>query len=226
MAAQMQKVISNCEQCIQHGGICSKAPVWPIIVTAPLELLHIDFTSIETTMELDQPQNMVNLLVFCDHFTKHVMAYVTPDQTAKTVAKFLWQGYILIFRAPAKLLSDWGANFESNIIRELCKLMGIWKFRTSPYQWTGEMSSPNADVHDREIKYGPEGRLGESFTQIGACLQLYEIGHHKIQPALFDVWMLAVLTHWLLFPHNKGQEKTPVCWPLHCQVMWTAVESL
>ena len=28
----------------------------PIIVTAPLELLHIDFTSIETMMELDQPQ--------------------------------------------------------------------------------------------------------------------------------------------------------------------------
>ena len=30
----------------------------PIIVTTPLELLHIDFTSIETTMELDQPLNM------------------------------------------------------------------------------------------------------------------------------------------------------------------------
>ena len=41
-------------------------------------------------MELDPPPNMVNILVFCDHFTKHVMAYMTPDQTAKTVAKFLW----------------------------------------------------------------------------------------------------------------------------------------
>ena len=48
----------------------------------------MDFTSIETTMELDQPQNMVNVLVFCDHFMKHIMAYMTPDQTAKTVAKF------------------------------------------------------------------------------------------------------------------------------------------
>ena len=46
-------------------------------------------------MELDQPQNMMNLLVFCYHFTKHIMAYVTPNQIAKTVAKFLWQGYIL-----------------------------------------------------------------------------------------------------------------------------------
>ena len=61
------------------------------------------------------------------------MVYMTPDQTAKTVAKILWQGYISIFRAPAKLLNNRGANFESNIIRELCKLMGIKKVKTSPY---------------------------------------------------------------------------------------------
>ena len=64
---------------------------------------------------------------------KHIMAYVTPNQTAKTIAKFLWQRYISIFGALAKLLSNWGANFESNIIRELCELMGIQKVRTSPY---------------------------------------------------------------------------------------------
>ena len=119
MAAQMQKEISNCEQCIQHEVTCTKAPMWPIIVTAPLEVLHIDFTSIEMMMELDQPPNVVNILVFCDHFMKHIMAYMTLDQTAKTVAEFLWQGYILIFKAPGRLLSDWGANFESIINREL-----------------------------------------------------------------------------------------------------------
>ena len=78
----------------------------PIVVTTPLKLLHIDFTSIKVTVELHQPQNVVNVLVFCDHFTKHVMAYMTPSQTAKTITKFLWQGYISIFRALAKLLSD------------------------------------------------------------------------------------------------------------------------
>ena len=91
------------------------------------------FASNETMIELDQPPNMVNLLVFCDHFMKHLKTYVTPDQTAKTVATFLWQGHFSIFRTLAKLLSDWGANFESNNIRELCELMSIWKVRTSPY---------------------------------------------------------------------------------------------
>ena len=105
----------------------------PIIVTAPFQLLHMDFTSIEMTMELDQPPNVVRVLVFCDHFMKHVMAYMTPDNTANTVAKFLWQGYTSIFRAPSKLLSDQGANFKSNIVKELCEFMGIQKVRTSPY---------------------------------------------------------------------------------------------
>ena len=84
-------------------------------------------------MELQPPLNVVNVLVFCDHFAKHIMAYMTPDQNVKTIAKFLWQGYISIFGAPAKLLSDWGTNFESNVIKELCELICIWKVMISPY---------------------------------------------------------------------------------------------
>ena len=89
----------------------------------------MDFTSIEMKMELDEPHHVANVLVLCDHFTRHIMVYMTPDQTARTVAIFLWQGYILIFGAPAKLLNDQGANFESNIISKLCELVGIWKVR-------------------------------------------------------------------------------------------------
>ena len=51
----------------------------PIVATAPLELLHIDFKGIKMAMKLDQPPNVVNILIFCNHFTKHVMAYMTPN---------------------------------------------------------------------------------------------------------------------------------------------------
>ena len=64
IAFQMQKAISNCERCIQHEGTHAKASMWPIIVTAALELLHIDFTSIEAMMELDQPPNVMNVWFF------------------------------------------------------------------------------------------------------------------------------------------------------------------
>ena len=103
------------------------------MATAPLDLLHVDFTSIETTLELNQSPKAPNVLVFQNHFMKHVLACVTPNQTAKTIAKLLYQGYISIFGAPARLLSDRGANFMSSVINEMCKILGVKKLQTMPY---------------------------------------------------------------------------------------------
>ena len=125
MAKQMRQVIKACRHCLQYEGGSPKAPLCPIVATTPLDLLHVDFTSIETTMELNQSPRVTNILIFQDHFTKHVLAYVTPNQTAKTVAKFLYGGYISIFGALARLLSDRGTSFNSSIIEELCKIIGI-----------------------------------------------------------------------------------------------------
>ena len=133
MTSQMQQSIRTCMCCLQHGGSLSKAPLHPIMATAPPDLLHVDFTSIETTLELNQSPKVANILVFQDHFTKHVLVYVTPNQTAKTIAKFLYQGYILIFGAPARFLSDRGANFMSSVINETCKILGMKKLQTMPY---------------------------------------------------------------------------------------------
>ena len=125
MANQMRQVIKTCRHCLQYEGTTPKASLCAIVATAPLDLLHVDFTSIETMMELDKSPRVANVLVFQDHFTTHVLVFVTPDQTAKTIAKFLNGGYISIFGAPARLLSDRGTRFTSSIIEDLCKILGI-----------------------------------------------------------------------------------------------------
>ena len=51
----------------------------------------------------------------------------------KTVAKFIYGGYIPIFGAPDKLLSDRGTSYTSSIIEELCKILGIKWLWTMPY---------------------------------------------------------------------------------------------
>ena len=84
-------------------------------------------------MELNRLPKAANVLVLQDHFTRHLMEYVTPNKTAKTVAKFLYQGYISIFWAPASLLSNQIANFMSSIIDEMCKLLAMKKLQTMPY---------------------------------------------------------------------------------------------
>ena len=125
MAKQMRQVTKACRHCFQYEGGSPKAPLCPVVATTPLDLLHVDFTSIETMMELNQSPSVANVLVFQDRFTKHVMAYVTLDHIVKTITQFLYGVYISIFGALARLLSDRGTSFTSSIIEELCEILGI-----------------------------------------------------------------------------------------------------
>ena len=94
---------------------------------APLELVHLDYTSIEFTMELNKPPVVRNVLMITDHFTRYALAVVTKDQTTKTVTKVFYECFIAVFGAPTKLLSDRGANFTSALVEELCAAFGIQK---------------------------------------------------------------------------------------------------
>ena len=110
-----------------------KAPLCPIWVYASLELVHLDYTSIESMMELNKPLVVKNVLMMMDHFKRYALVVVTKDQTAKTVAKVFYQCFIAVFGAPAKLLSDRGVNFTSALVEELCAAFGIQKCRITAY---------------------------------------------------------------------------------------------
>ena len=99
----------------------------------PPELVHVEFTSIQMTMELNQPPSVKNVLILTDHFTRYAMAFITKDQKAKTIAHILYEQFILVFGEPAKLLSDCGMNFTSTLVKELCSAFGIQKCRMTAY---------------------------------------------------------------------------------------------
>jgi len=78
-----------------------------------------------------------NVLVITDHYTKYAVAIPTRNQTAKTTAEALYNQFIVKFGIPTRLHSDQGANFESEIIKELCSLTGMKKSHTSTYHPEG-----------------------------------------------------------------------------------------
>ena len=153
MTNQMQQSIRSCTCCLQHEGDLSKVPLHPIVAITPLDLLHVDFTSIEMALELNRPPKVANVLVFQDHFTKHVMAYVSPNQATKRVTTFLYQGYILIFgpqtgSCASRVQTSWTAlfmrcvnsstwrNYEPCLI--IPRQMGWWKGLIKPLcRWLG-----------------------------------------------------------------------------------------
>ena len=84
-------LVRGCQCCKVFEGVVVKALLNPIQAYAPLELVHVDFTSIETTMELNQLPSVKNVLVLTDHFTRYAMPFITKDQKAKTVVHILYE---------------------------------------------------------------------------------------------------------------------------------------
>ena len=71
MPSEVRNAVKNCQKCIKHEFNSSKEPLHPIIVTAPLDLVHIDFTSIEVSGDddLHTTPTVVLVLTITDHFT-------------------------------------------------------------------------------------------------------------------------------------------------------------
>ena len=69
-------------------------------------------------MELNKLTSIKNVLVITDHFMHYALAYIMRDQTAKTMAKVLYEWFITVFGTPAKLLSDHSTNFTLALVKE------------------------------------------------------------------------------------------------------------
>ncbi|XP_061590121.1 uncharacterized protein LOC133455211 [Cololabis saira] len=133
MAAAVQHKIKTCDRCIRRKALPEKAaPLVNIKATRPLELVCMDFLSLEP-----DTSNTKDILVLTDHFTKFAVAIPTPNQKAKTVAKCLWDNFIVYYGIPERLHTDQGPDFESRLIKELCEVSGIQKVRTTPYHPRG-----------------------------------------------------------------------------------------
>lgn len=133
MAADVEQKIKTCGRCVRRKSPPQKAaPLVNIQATRPLQLVCMDFLCLEPDRS-----NTRDILVITDFFTKYAVAVPTPNQKARTVAKCLWENFIVHYGFPERLHSDQGPDFESRTIKELCEISGIQKIRTTPYHPRG-----------------------------------------------------------------------------------------
>ena len=122
MAAQAREHVGKCCQCLTFKDKQLRALLENIVATHPLELVHLNYLCLEPGKGKEE-----NVPVVTDHFTQYAQAYVTHPQTALTKAKALWDNFIGHYGLPEKILSNQGRNFESELIADLCRLMGTQK---------------------------------------------------------------------------------------------------
>lgn len=67
-------------------------------------------------------------IITTDHFTKFVVADPSRNETARVTAEAI---FIISFYVIPKLHSDQDTNFCSNIFKEYCIILGIYKSKTT-----------------------------------------------------------------------------------------------
>ncbi len=88
----------SCERCVCRKAFPEKAAeMVNIKTTRPLELVCMDFLSLEP-----DKSNTKDILVITDHFTKYAVAVPTRNQKAQTVARCLWENFLVHYGFPER----------------------------------------------------------------------------------------------------------------------------
>ena len=134
----------------------------PIVCTEPLDLVHIDYVSMEVTVGIKEKPVIKNVLVVEDHFTRYTQVYVTNNHTVRTTACILYNEFFSVFGFPRRLMSDQASEFTGQVISELCDLLGVTKIRTLPYhlQTNGAIERVHQTLMDPEKRAKWPSNLG------------------------------------------------------------------
>uniref|UniRef100_A0A3B1ITE9 Gypsy retrotransposon integrase-like protein 1 n=1 Tax=Astyanax mexicanus TaxID=7994 RepID=A0A3B1ITE9_ASTMX len=119
-----------CDVCAARKGPsrAPHTPLHPYQCGSPMERVAVDVLG---PFPVTDSGNLF-VLVAMDYFTKWPEAYAVPDQGAVTTADILVREFFCRFGVPEELHSDQGRNFESEVMAEVCRILGIHKTRTTP----------------------------------------------------------------------------------------------
>lgn len=153
MPSETKAYCYSCSECqrFNYGNIHLRAPMEPIIVYRPFQIIGIDF--IGPFLKTENGYQYVVIAI--DHFTKFAIGSAMINIDAESTAKFVLNDIICKFGMMENILSDRGANFESHLFQHLCKLLGTNKLRTTAYHPPGNGTTEriNKTVKPNIAKY-------------------------------------------------------------------------
>ena len=79
-----------------------KAELNPVETSHPMEIVHLDYLTIES----GKSNRDVNILVVTQHFTRYVQPFITPLQAAKVTTQTLPEKYFVYLGSPETIISD------------------------------------------------------------------------------------------------------------------------
>ncbi|GBN71374.1 Transposon Tf2-8 polyprotein [Araneus ventricosus] len=130
MRKDIKSMVRSCVKC-QRAKVTrhTKSPIGTFALPdARFAHIHIDF--IGSLPPSDGNQFCMTII---DRFTRWPEAIPTPDMTAETTARALMHGWISRYGCSATITTDRGTNFQSNLFRELTRMLGCNKIHSTSY---------------------------------------------------------------------------------------------
>ena len=91
-----------------------------------MDIIAIDFLKVDRAAG-----GYEYILIVIDQFTRYSQAYATTNKSAKTATEKLFNGFVLKFGTPYRILHNQGKEFENKLFDELEKYFGIKRCRTT-----------------------------------------------------------------------------------------------
>ncbi|KAL7868371.1 hypothetical protein SRHO_G00097550 [Serrasalmus rhombeus] len=152
MSRDIHKFCSECLPCQTRSSPTphERAPLQSVHANCPFQSIAADITELPITSKGHR-----YVLVIMDYFTRYINLFPLKDQRAITVAQCIFEEYIRHHGIPETIHTDQGRQFDSDLMKQLCRMLGIEKTRTSPYhaQSDGMVERLNRTLKDQLAKY-------------------------------------------------------------------------
>ena len=169
MAQLIREWVISCEQCITESRIDPSLTRPPLQnpneqITAPEDAIQIDLVP-----ELPPSGGYENIVTAMDVFSRHLFAYPTTNQDAKTIAKVLINIITKHAYLPTTLISDKSTAFTSHVIKEVAGVLGVTlKHATTKHAQTiGLLERSHASIKKAlKIESGERRSLWHKYVNI------------------------------------------------------------
>ena len=127
--------VRRCERCNRYRRTnqYKQGPLQPLPVCTIMQRLHVDLMG-----PLVKSRHYKYLMSAVCPFSKYLIAVPLPDKSAVNVAKALVKHVFFIYGAVEFCFTDRGKEFENEVLRNVCQILGIHKSCTTGYR-------PNSD---------------------------------------------------------------------------------
>lgn len=145
MESDVRKYVSKCAKC--QTSKYSRNIVEPMVVTTTaseaFEKIYLDIIG---PLDKDIDNNVYILSLQCE-LSKYVEAYPLQRKDTVSVAKSFVNNFILRYGLPRVIATDRGTEFQSETMKEVCKLLKIEKVSSTAYHHESIGSLENTHKH-------------------------------------------------------------------------------